>query len=211
MYRIIKVDTVYGVEAESREGSYDNHRGFLRGFIKGDVGLYSLGKRVILRMDFCISYPSYAFVDFCEVWVKVKVSARVGVGESKQKWIVKDIGDGSYTVAYAMCALMLVPAYCLRRSSKPRSHGLTSRDFKLSSRAGEFLLGRQQDHPHETIHPLDVVLRESASKGEIIGRFLFSPKMGIGPLGDGTEFADQEAVLETVAKITHEKTNKNDT
>ncbi|GJR85809.1 probable serine/threonine-protein kinase PBL7 [Tanacetum coccineum] len=140
MYRIIKVDTVYGVEAESREGSYDNHRGFLRGFIKGDVGLYSLGKRVILRMDFCISYPSYAFVDFCEVWVKVKVSARVGVGESKQKWIVKDIGDGSYTVAYAMCALMLVPAYCLRRSSKPKSWSLTYTKSLHISEQGRLLV-----------------------------------------------------------------------
>nr|GEX94167.1 PAZ domain-containing protein [Tanacetum cinerariifolium] len=72
------------------------------------------------------------------------------------------------------------------------------REFKVSIKFAakkdlhhlrQFLHGRQQDHPQETIQALDVVLRESASKGrEIIGRSLFSPEMGIGPLGDGIEF-----------------------
>ncbi|PWA91147.1 PAZ domain-containing protein [Artemisia annua] len=72
------------------------------------------------------------------------------------------------------------------------------REFKVSIKFAakkdlhhlrEFLLGRQHDNPQETIQALDVVLRESASKKrEIIGRSLFSPEFGIGPLGDGIEF-----------------------
>ncbi|GKB87829.1 kinase-like domain, phloem protein 2-like protein [Tanacetum coccineum] len=74
------------------------------------------------------------------------------------------------------------------KSSKPRSQGLISRDFKLCSRAGE---GKTDYRARVRI--------------KIIGRFFFSPEMGIGSLGDGIEFADQEL------KITHEKSNKNDT
>ncbi|GKG19450.1 PAZ domain-containing protein, partial [Tanacetum coccineum] len=43
----------------------------------------------------------------------------------------------------------------------------------------QFLAGRQQDNPQETIQALDVVLRESASKDrEIVGRSLFLLEMG---------------------------------
>nr|GEU52027.1 protein argonaute 5 [Tanacetum cinerariifolium] len=53
----------------------------------------------------------------------------------------------------------------------------------------QFLAGRQQDNPQETIQALDVVLRESASKDrEIVGRSLFHTDFGSGPLGDGIEY-----------------------
>ncbi|GJY92239.1 PAZ domain-containing protein [Tanacetum coccineum] len=53
----------------------------------------------------------------------------------------------------------------------------------------QFLAGRQQDNPQETIQALDVVLRESASKDrEIVGRSLFHTDFGRGPLGDGIEY-----------------------
>ncbi|GKD43422.1 PAZ domain-containing protein, partial [Tanacetum coccineum] len=53
----------------------------------------------------------------------------------------------------------------------------------------QFLAGRQQDNPQETIQALDVVLRESASKDrEIVGRSLFHADFGRGPLGDGIEY-----------------------
>ncbi|GJZ62611.1 RNA recognition motif-containing protein isoform 1 [Tanacetum coccineum] len=37
-----------------------------------------------------------------ELWNKVKVSPGVGVGESEQEGIVKDMGDGSYTITYVV-------------------------------------------------------------------------------------------------------------
>ncbi|GJU46276.1 PAZ domain-containing protein, partial [Tanacetum coccineum] len=46
----------------------------------------------------------------------------------------------------------------------------------------QFLAGRQQDNPQETIQALDAVFRE------IVGRSLFHTDFGRGPLGDGIEY-----------------------
>nr|GEV41285.1 argonaute/Dicer protein, PAZ [Tanacetum cinerariifolium] len=53
----------------------------------------------------------------------------------------------------------------------------------------QFLAGRKQANPQETIQAPDVVLRESASKDrEIVGRSLFHIDFERGPLGDGIKY-----------------------
>ncbi|XP_071730803.1 protein argonaute MEL1-like [Rutidosis leptorrhynchoides] len=73
-----------------------------------------------------------------------------------------------------------------------------TRDFKVNIKFAakkevdhlrQFLNGRRHDNPQETIQALDVVLRETASKGrEIVGRSIFSPEFEQGPLGNGIDY-----------------------
>ncbi|GKC99548.1 PAZ domain-containing protein [Tanacetum coccineum] len=64
---------------------------------------------------------------------------------------------------------------------------LTEQTGKELDHLRQFLAGRRQDYPQETIQALDVVLRESAFKGhKIVGRSLAD--FGRGSLGDGIEY-----------------------
>ncbi|GKD45399.1 protein argonaute 5, partial [Tanacetum coccineum] len=64
---------------------------------------------------------------------------------------------------------------------------LTQQTGKELDHLRQFLAGRRQDYPQETIQALDVVLRVSAFKGrKIVGRSLAD--FGRGSLGDGIEY-----------------------
>ncbi|GKA18396.1 RNA-directed DNA polymerase, eukaryota, reverse transcriptase zinc-binding domain protein, partial [Tanacetum coccineum] len=64
---------------------------------------------------------------------------------------------------------------------------LTEQTGKELDHLRQFLAGRRQDYPQETIQALDVVLRVSAFKGhKIVGRSLAD--FGRGSLGDGIEY-----------------------
>ncbi|GJW09942.1 PAZ domain-containing protein [Tanacetum coccineum] len=67
----------------------------------------------------------------------------------------------------------------------------------------QFLAGRQQDNPQDTIQVLDVVLRKSASKDhDIVEISLFHTDFERGPLGDGTEdFYEPKLLSEFVGEF----------
>ncbi|GKC89966.1 ribonuclease H-like domain-containing protein [Tanacetum coccineum] len=104
----------------------------------------------------------------------------------KQNTLAKSLAEAEYR---AMASVTSEVTWILKVLKDLEWDQVLPVKLKELDQLRQFLAGRQQDNPQETIQALDVVLRKSASKDrDIVGRSLFHTDFERGPLEDGIKY-----------------------